>query len=112
MLYKAIAVSVSLAAIGVQAICPGFNYGIGNVRSLGGGINRWDVFDDSCIVVDGLKRNQNPCTEGIFGFSPPPIIFNEYMNSFTGRRYACRTDPNSGNCGGTVVSVCCRNDGN
>ncbi|KIM47336.1 hypothetical protein M413DRAFT_16615 [Hebeloma cylindrosporum] len=91
------------------AICPGFNYGIGNVQSLGGG---GTFYDDSCNVVDGLTTNNNPCNEGIFACSPPPIIFDEYTNSFTGLRYACRTDPNSGTCGSDVISVCCRNDGN
>ena len=33
-------VTIALAASKVAAICPGFNFGIGNVRSLGGGINR------------------------------------------------------------------------
>ncbi|KAI0786919.1 hypothetical protein C8Q75DRAFT_720300 [Abortiporus biennis] len=94
------------------SICPGFNFGIGNVMSLGNGVNRWNVYDDSCNQVDGLTTNQNPCNEGIFGCSPPPIIFNEYTNTFTGLRYACRTDPNSGVCGNDVISVCCRNDGN
>ncbi|KAF9256223.1 hypothetical protein L218DRAFT_911569 [Marasmius fiardii PR-910] len=104
---------ITVASIGqVVAICPGFNYGIGNVQSLGGGVNRWTVYTDDCRAVDGLTTNQNPCTEGIFGCSPPPIIFNEYTNTFTGLRYACRRDPNSGSCGGDVISVCCRNDGN
>ncbi|KDR70437.1 hypothetical protein GALMADRAFT_76112 [Galerina marginata CBS 339.88] len=113
MLFKSASLLVPLvAALNVQAICGGFNFGIGNVRSLGGGVNRWDVFDDGCNVVDGLTTNQNPCSEGIFGCSPPPIIFNQYTNTFTHLRYACRTDPSSGRCGNTVVSVCCRNDGN
>lgn len=83
------------------------------------------VYDDSCNQVDGLTTNQNPCTEGIFGCSPPPIIFDQYTNTFTGlvyvhsysqsvlqfvhalvHRYACRTDPNSGVCGSDVISVC------
>ncbi|KAI0786925.1 hypothetical protein C8Q75DRAFT_720314 [Abortiporus biennis] len=101
-----------LLASPALSICPGFNYGIGNVMSLGDGINRWNVYDDSCNQVDGLVTNENPCTEGIFGCSPPPIIFNRYTNSFTGLIYACRTDPNSGVCGNDVISVCCRNDGN
>ncbi|KAJ7099832.1 hypothetical protein C8R44DRAFT_810371 [Mycena epipterygia] len=105
-----LAVFISLA-FKVGAICPGFNFAIGNVIRQGNGINRWNVYDDGCHVVDGLTTNQNPCTEGIFGCSPPPIIFNEYTNSFTGLRYACRTDPNSGVCGSDVISVCCRNDG-
>ncbi|KAF7326980.1 hypothetical protein MSAN_00495400 [Mycena sanguinolenta] len=99
-------------AVNVGAICPGFNYGIGNVISEGNGINRWNVYDDSCNVVDGLTTNQNPCDEGIFGCSGPPVIFDQYTNSFNGLVYACRTDPNSGTCGSDVISVCCRNDGN
>ncbi|KAK7695045.1 hypothetical protein QCA50_002233 [Cerrena zonata] len=104
--------SVALLVSNAVAICPGFNYGIGNVRSLGNGINRWDVYDDACNVVDGLTTNQNPCTQGIFSCTPAPITFNGYTNTFTKLRYACRPDPNSGSCGGTSISVCCRNDGN
>ncbi|ESK95615.1 hypothetical protein Moror_12587 [Moniliophthora roreri MCA 2997] len=96
----------------VLSICPGFNYGIGNVRSLGGGVNRWDVYDANCDVVDGLTTNQNPCTQGIFGCTPAPITFNFYRNTFTGLQYACRPDSRAGSCGGTSISVCCRNDGN
>ncbi|KAF8187546.1 hypothetical protein K438DRAFT_1595001 [Mycena galopus ATCC 62051] len=106
-----LAIVVALG-VNVRAICPGFNYAIGNVIPEGNGINRWNVYDDSCNVVDGLTTNQNPCTEGIFGCSPPPVIFDQYTSSFTGLIYACRTDPNSGVCGSDVISVCCRNDGN
>ena len=92
----------------VLAICPGFNYAIGNVIPLGDGINRCkrhlnfdvlyhprvphdvlcagNVYDDSCDIVDGLTTNENPCDQGIFGCSPPPILFDEYTNSFTGLR--------------------------
>ncbi|TFK35361.1 hypothetical protein BDQ12DRAFT_321278 [Crucibulum laeve] len=103
---------VPFLAHAAVAICPGFNFGIGNVEPLGGGVNRWTVFDDNCNAVDGLTTNQNPCTQGIFGCSPAPVIFNHYRNTFTGLQYACRTDPNSGSCGGVTISVCCRNDGN
>ncbi|KAF8187898.1 hypothetical protein K438DRAFT_1594834 [Mycena galopus ATCC 62051] len=106
-----LAIVVALG-VSVGAICPGFNYAIGNVIPEGNDVNRWNVYDDSCNVVDGLTTNQNPCTEGIFGCSPPPVIFDQYTNSFTGLRYACRPDPNSGVCGSDVISVCCRNDGN
>ncbi|TFK68304.1 hypothetical protein BDN72DRAFT_898253 [Pluteus cervinus] len=88
------------------SICPGFNYGIGNVQALGGGVNRWTIYDDTCSPVDSLTTNENPCTAGIFGCSPPPIIFNRYTNTFSGL-----IDPNSGVCGNDVISVCCRNDG-
>ncbi|GJE91283.1 hypothetical protein PsYK624_074320 [Phanerochaete sordida] len=104
--------SLAVAASQVAAVCPGFNFAIGNAIPEGNGVNHWNVYDDSCNVVDGLTTNQNPCDVGIFGCSPPPVLFNEYTNSFTGLRYACRTDPNSGVCGSDVISVCCRNDGN
>ncbi|KAJ7641985.1 hypothetical protein FB45DRAFT_988318 [Roridomyces roridus] len=100
--------SITLLASTVQAICPGFNYAVGQ----GNGINRWDVYDDSCNIVDSLTTNLNPCDQSTFGCSPPPIIFNRYTNTFTGLVYACRTDPQSGVCGNDVISVCCRNDGN
>ncbi|KAF8187163.1 hypothetical protein BJ912DRAFT_1022684 [Pholiota molesta] len=105
-------IALSVLVASVAAICPGYNYGIGNVMSLGDGIDRWNVYDDSCNAVDGLVTNKNPCTQGIFGCSPAPIIFDQYTNTFTGLIYACRTDPASGNCGSDVISVCCRNDGN
>ncbi|KAJ8093877.1 hypothetical protein PM082_009744 [Marasmius tenuissimus] len=70
-----------------NAICPGFNYGIGNVQSLGNGVNRWTVYDDSCNAVHGLTTNQNPCNEGIFSCSPPPVLFIGYTNTFTKLRY-------------------------
>ena len=46
-----------------------------------------NVYDNGCNVVDGLTTNQNPCTQGIFGCSPAPIIFNRYTNTFTGTPY-------------------------
>jgi hypothetical protein len=90
-------------------ICPGFNFGIGNVQRLGNGVNRCkrytlplrvnndglfttcfssfltgNVYDDSCNQVDGLTTTGNPCTNGIFGCSPPPVTFNRYTSTFTG----------------------------
>lgn len=112
MKYSTSVIVLTVAIGQAMAICPGFNFGIGNQQNLGNGISRWTVYDDSCNAVDGLTTTGNPCTEGIFGCSPPPIIFDEYTNTFTGLRYACRTDPNSGVCGSDVISVCCRNDGN
>ncbi|KAH6914742.1 hypothetical protein BKA70DRAFT_1256952 [Coprinopsis sp. MPI-PUGE-AT-0042] len=100
-----------LASGFAAAICPGFNFGIGNQQVLGNGISRWTVYNSGCAAVDGLTTNQNPCTQGIFGCSPPPIIFNRYTNTFSGLIYNCRRDPNSGTCGSDVISVCCRNDG-
>ena len=40
------------------------------------------VYDDSCNQVDGLTTSGNPCDQGIFGCSPPPVIFNRYTNTF------------------------------
>ncbi|KAJ3561981.1 hypothetical protein NP233_g9856 [Leucocoprinus birnbaumii] len=96
----------------VAAICPGFNYGIGNVQDLGSGFKRWTVYDDSCKAVDSLTTTGNPCTSGgTFGCTPPPITFNWYKNTFTKLEYTCRPDPQSGKCGNDVISVCCRNYG-
>ncbi|PPQ84429.1 hypothetical protein CVT25_011256 [Psilocybe cyanescens] len=90
------------------AICGGFNYAIGNVQHLNSNTNRWFVYNDNCDQVDGLtiSSSDNPCTWGIFGCSPPPILFDEYTNSFSGLKYACRPDSSSGRCGNDVISVC------
>jgi hypothetical protein len=69
-----------------SAICPGFNYGIGNQQKLNDEITRWNVYDDSCNVVDSLTTTENPCTQGIFGCTPAPIKFNAYKNTFSGLR--------------------------
>ena len=45
-------ISVALTAGSVAAICPGFNYGIGNVRPLGNGVNRCDYLFPSHFVWD------------------------------------------------------------
>ncbi|KAF7796576.1 hypothetical protein EIP86_007757 [Pleurotus ostreatoroseus] len=106
--------AIVLSAVVGQAfaICPGFNYGVGNQQNLGNGVSRWQVYDDGCNPVDSLTTTGNPCTSGTFSCSPAPIHFTGYTNTFTGLHYACRTDPNSGKCGNDVISVCCRNDGN
>ncbi|KAJ7933349.1 hypothetical protein B0H13DRAFT_2507001, partial [Mycena leptocephala] len=95
-------------SITAHAICPGFNFAIGNVISLGEDVNRWNVYDSSCIVVDGLTTTKNPCTQGIFGCSPAPIFFDHYTSSVTGLNYTCLRDPNSEVCGNDVISVCVR----
>jgi hypothetical protein len=85
-------------------ICPGFNFGIGNVQRLGNGANRCkcytlpptvnndglfatcsssfltgNVYTTGCTPVDGLTTAGNPChAKGIFGCSPPPVTFNSY----------------------------------
>ncbi|KAH9476008.1 hypothetical protein JR316_0011576, partial [Psilocybe cubensis] len=75
----------SLALVqGAFAICAGFNFAIGNQMHLSDTISRWNVYNDDCAVVDGLTTTENPCTQGIFGCSPPPVIFNEYTSTFTG----------------------------
>ncbi|KAJ3554029.1 hypothetical protein NP233_g12509 [Leucocoprinus birnbaumii] len=94
----------------VTAICPGSNFGIGNVQHLGGATNRWSVYDDTCNQVDGLTTSKDPCTEGIFGCTPPPVTFNRYTSTFTGLIYNCRPDPNAGVCGSDPISVCCSNN--
>ncbi|KAH6909983.1 hypothetical protein BKA70DRAFT_1425723 [Coprinopsis sp. MPI-PUGE-AT-0042] len=99
-----------LAASFAAAMCPGFNYGIGEQQALGDGVNRWTVYGPSCHAVDRLTTSGNPCTQGIFGCSPPPIIVNRYTNTVSGLSYSCRRNEFSGTCGSDVISVCCRND--
>jgi hypothetical protein len=90
-------------------ICPGYNFGIGNVKHLGNGANRCkcytlpltvnndglfatfsssfltgNVYDASCNRVDGLTTIENPCNKGIFGCSPPPVTFTRYKSTSTG----------------------------
>ncbi|TFK60603.1 hypothetical protein BDN72DRAFT_507247 [Pluteus cervinus] len=102
------------------SICPGFNYAVGNLQySPDSHYDVWRVYDDSCKQHDVLSipgtPGWNPCFQGMFGCSPPPIHFNTYKDSHTGLIYNCRPDPNSGSCqndfGTDIISVCCRNDG-
>jgi len=100
---------LSFSTSSVRAICSGFALAIGNVLPvpLNSSESRWNVYDDSCNVVDGLTTNQNPCTQGIFGCSPPPLLFVSYTSTVTGLRYACVGDPSTENCDGNAISVCC-----
>jgi NAD dependent epimerase/dehydratase family enzyme len=66
-----------------SAICPGFNFGVGNRQDLGNGISKWTVYDDSCRAVDSLTTSKNPCTTGTFGCTPAPVTFNQYTNTFS-----------------------------
>ncbi|KAJ7510746.1 hypothetical protein B0H11DRAFT_1789828, partial [Mycena galericulata] len=93
-------------SITARAICPGFNFAIGNLIPLPEGVDRWNVYNGSCIVVDGLTTANNPCNQGIFGCSPAPIIFDHYTNTATGLEYTCGRDPNSDVCGNDIISVC------
>jgi hypothetical protein len=92
-------------------ICPGYNFGIGNRRSLvgsGAGKSRCKcytlpltvnndglfvfsssfltgyVYDAHCNKVDSLTTRGNPCTDGMFGCSPAPVIFNRYTSNENG----------------------------
>ncbi|ESK87432.1 hypothetical protein Moror_11652 [Moniliophthora roreri MCA 2997] len=92
-----------------QSICYGFQFGIGNVIDIGGGFSHWNVYDNTCRVVDGLTTNENACSSqhGIFACSPEPIIFSGYTNMQTGVRYLCSRDTATESCGENVISVCC-----
>jgi hypothetical protein len=83
-MHSSILMIAPLAAGFASAICPGYNFGIGFQQQLGGGTNRWTVYDANCKAVDSLTTNKNPCDSRIFGCSPPPVIFNRYTNTFTG----------------------------
>ncbi|EIM79478.1 uncharacterized protein STEHIDRAFT_135748 [Stereum hirsutum FP-91666 SS1] len=114
--FLSLSLSLLLASQHVVAICPGFNYGVGNAQDQGklgnSEVTRWNVYDDGCNVVDSLTTTTNPCESGTFSCTGSPITFNGYTNTFNGQHYACRPDANSGSCGGDVISICCRNDGN
>ncbi|KAJ8074240.1 hypothetical protein PM082_012549 [Marasmius tenuissimus] len=95
---------------GVLAICPGLEFGVGNIKRMGGpfGANRWNVYDNNCGIVDGLTTNDNPCNRpsGIFSCTPS-VTFAGYKHTFTGQQYACRPPVNADECGGDEIAVCC-----
>ncbi|KAG6848298.1 hypothetical protein H0H93_001431 [Arthromyces matolae] len=109
MFPKATVVLVALfaSATSVLAVCGGNKFAVGNVIALGSGVNRWDVYDNNCNIVDSLTTNLNPCTQGTFGCSPPPIYFNQYTNTFNKQTYQCHRDPVGESCGADTISVCC-----
>ncbi|KAG2011155.1 hypothetical protein CC2G_011304 [Coprinopsis cinerea AmutBmut pab1-1] len=102
MILAKLAVVLPLIA-SATAVCDGYSFAVGNVQRLGGDINRWDVYNHRCQVVDGLTTHKNPCTTGTFGCSPSPIFFNKYTNTFS----KTTRDPKSEKCGNDVISVCC-----
>ncbi|KIJ29368.1 hypothetical protein M422DRAFT_132947, partial [Sphaerobolus stellatus SS14] len=89
-------------------ICPGFDFGIGNVIHGGNGISRWNIYNNNCTIVDGLTTNENPCISGIFSCSPAPVHFTEYINTYNSRVYLCQTGSSFGICGNDAISVCVR----
>ncbi|KAF8340448.1 uncharacterized protein EI90DRAFT_2989707 [Cantharellus anzutake] len=92
----------------VVAICAGTVYGIGNVIGIGVGVNRWNIYDNNCKVVDGVTTDLNPCNQpsGIFACSGSPIYYYGYVNSFTGTKYNCGRDNTTESCGSDIISVC------
>ncbi|ETW82155.1 hypothetical protein HETIRDRAFT_115608 [Heterobasidion irregulare TC 32-1] len=99
-------VAVALTAVGVNAICPGFNYGIADL-----GNQNYRFYDDSCKAVETyIATGVNVCTSGKFTCSSSPVTITgaKILNNW----YACRSDSQSGSCNGEKISVCCRNDGN
>ncbi|KAJ7690391.1 hypothetical protein B0H17DRAFT_908559, partial [Mycena rosella] len=60
-------------ATNIAAICPGFNFGIGNKQKDTCKVNGWNVYDDKCKKVNHLTTTGNPCDKGIFGCTPKPI---------------------------------------
>ncbi|KAJ7430229.1 hypothetical protein B0H11DRAFT_1670853, partial [Mycena galericulata] len=93
--------------ITAHAVCPGALFAIGSPISLNASNMRWNVYDPSCNVVDGLTTTGNPCDQVIFGCSPAPIFFDQYTG-LTGVTYRCRQDPNAEVCGNNTISVCVR----
>ncbi|KAF2098317.1 hypothetical protein NA57DRAFT_77106 [Rhizodiscina lignyota] len=114
-MFSSTLVLVALAAsfTSVSAVCPGFNFAIGQNFD-NAGLPSWNVYNDDCSIHEPITlwTDGNPCTSGIFSCTPDPITFNQYTDGRTGLIYACRTDPNSRTCGSDTIGVCCRNDGN
>ncbi|THH27967.1 hypothetical protein EUX98_g6233 [Antrodiella citrinella] len=100
-----LAAAFVFAVVNVNAICPGFNYGIADL-----GDESYKIYDDGCNVIETDIFSSNPCTQGKFSCSPAPITITGA--EINGLWYACRPDPNSGSCNGYNINVCCRNDGN
>ncbi|KAE9393210.1 hypothetical protein BT96DRAFT_229639 [Gymnopus androsaceus JB14] len=100
-------ISAATFATGVAAICSSFSYGVGNVISLSDTLNKWNVYNENCDVVDSLTTSDNPCTVGMFGCTPAPITFDKFTNITNNASYICVSEPYSGEvCGNNTISVC------
>lgn len=114
--FLSLSLTLLLASQHVAAICPGFNYGVGNAQDQGklgnSEVTRCmstpssiitalkyvymnsqtstlllgNVYDDGCNVVDSLTTTTNPCDSGTFSCTGSPITFNGYTNSFNGQQ--------------------------
>ena len=98
MMIKLSFIAVALTAVGVNAICPGFNFGIADLGNqncvpfhfppprFAGAVYPLifsyffslgiadHFFDDSCNIVETVvDPGANVCTNGQFSCSPPPI---------------------------------------
>ncbi|KAF8422213.1 hypothetical protein EV426DRAFT_575261 [Tirmania nivea] len=96
-----------------HAVCAGYNYAFYD----GGPTGTYLITDctPQCNIVrvDRLGTG-NVCTEGNYRCSPPPIRVTDVR--VNGLWYACRDDPNKGQCNGrpgaeAIPTSCCRNDG-
>jgi len=105
-------ISAATFANGATAICSSFSYGVGNLISLSDTLNKWNIYNENCDVVDSLTTSDNPCTVGTFGCTASPIKFNSYTNITDKKSYSCLPEPYSGEvCGNNTISVCCGFDG-
>ncbi|KAJ8083002.1 hypothetical protein AAF712_005433 [Marasmius tenuissimus] len=106
-LHTTLLLAIAATTGGVSAICsPEWSYGIGtNVEQ-----TRWSVYDLQCNMVE--TADGNPCDQGDgrFTCSKAPLMqFTGYKNTASGNHYNCTAKPHAGNCGGEVISICCKN---
>jgi hypothetical protein len=88
------------------AMCPGFNYGIGNAQNFNNLGKSYSVYDASCNRVDGITTKGDPCHDSSGIFSCTNGIITGYKSKVNGLKYKCRTDPREGTCLGNAIATC------
>jgi hypothetical protein len=88
------------------AMCPGFNYGIGDAQNFQNLGKSYSVYDASCNRVDGITTRGDPCRDSSGIFSCTNGIITGYRSKVDGKRYKCRTDKREGSCQGNGIATC------
>ncbi|KIM65835.1 hypothetical protein SCLCIDRAFT_22393 [Scleroderma citrinum Foug A] len=94
------AAAASLFAACASAICPGYDFGIAEANP-----SLWQVFDDSCNVVQQVT-SPNPCNGGVLDCTSAPNFTGLHLD---GVKYDCSPDGNGDSCNGHAIQVCCLN---
>ena len=86
-----------LAVAAADGICPGYNFAIRKQSIKAGNYLQFSVVNDACQAINEVPIcTTNPCDCPNFGCSPAPAHIDHIFVG--GLYYACRTDPNQGNC--------------